>query len=174
MCGCLSHAPKWDPTCNPGMCPDWEWNWWPFVHRSVLNPLSHSSQGESMGFGIRQNWVRILDLLQTRAWPGSFCSVSQFLICMLVVVIQTSWGCGGDCCNTDTGMSYFLKVCISSCCFYKRLLKTTLVSVFASQKKSKGDFCFKEKWWKERRVFSICFSASHWRQWAPHAGRGTS
>ena len=28
MCGCLSHAPYWEPGLNPGMCPDWELNWW--------------------------------------------------------------------------------------------------------------------------------------------------
>ena len=29
MCGCLSCAPTTDLACNPGMCPDWESNWWP-------------------------------------------------------------------------------------------------------------------------------------------------
>ena len=28
MCGCLLHAPHW--AYNPGMCPDWESNQWPF------------------------------------------------------------------------------------------------------------------------------------------------
>ena len=31
--------------CNPGMCPDWELNQHPLVHRPALNPLSHTSQG---------------------------------------------------------------------------------------------------------------------------------
>ena len=32
MCGYLSHTPYWGPNhaCNPGMCPDWESNWWLF------------------------------------------------------------------------------------------------------------------------------------------------
>ena len=33
-----------DLACNPGMCPDWELNWWPFGSQSVLNPLSYTSQ----------------------------------------------------------------------------------------------------------------------------------
>ena len=30
MCGCLSHTHTRDLAYNPGMCPDWELNWWPF------------------------------------------------------------------------------------------------------------------------------------------------
>ena len=30
LIGCLSYAPNWDPVCNPGMCPDQEWNQQPF------------------------------------------------------------------------------------------------------------------------------------------------
>ena len=45
VCGCLSYAPTGDLACNPGMCPDWESNRDPLVHRPELNPLSHTSQG---------------------------------------------------------------------------------------------------------------------------------
>ena len=38
-------APTGDPACNPGMCPDWESNQWPFSSQPVLNPLSYTSQG---------------------------------------------------------------------------------------------------------------------------------
>ena len=27
----LVHAPSGDQTCNPGMCPDQEWNWQPYA-----------------------------------------------------------------------------------------------------------------------------------------------
>ena len=37
--------PTRDLACNPGMCPDWESNWRPFVRRLELSPLSHTSQG---------------------------------------------------------------------------------------------------------------------------------
>ena len=30
MCGCLSCTHTRDLASNPGTCPDWEWNWWPF------------------------------------------------------------------------------------------------------------------------------------------------
>ena len=34
-----------DPACNPGMCPDWESNRWPFGLQPMLSPLSYTSQG---------------------------------------------------------------------------------------------------------------------------------
>ena len=34
-----------DLASNPGMCPDWESNHDPLIHRPVLNPLSYTSQG---------------------------------------------------------------------------------------------------------------------------------
>ena len=48
QCVVASHMPlTGDLACNPGMCPDWEWNqqtlW--FAGRLALNPLSHTSQG---------------------------------------------------------------------------------------------------------------------------------
>ena len=30
LIGCLSGTPTGDLACNPGMCPDWEWNQRPF------------------------------------------------------------------------------------------------------------------------------------------------
>ena len=45
MCGCLLCAPYWGLARNPGVCPDWESNWRPLVHRPALSPLSHTSQG---------------------------------------------------------------------------------------------------------------------------------
>ena len=43
---CLT-PPTGDPVCNPGMCPDWESTGDLLVRRPVLNPLSHTSQGNS-------------------------------------------------------------------------------------------------------------------------------
>ena len=34
-----------DLACNPGMCPDWGLNQWPFGLQPALNPLSYTSQG---------------------------------------------------------------------------------------------------------------------------------
>ena len=45
MCGCLSHAPYWEPVRNPGMCPRLGVKMDLLVHRLALNPLSHTSQG---------------------------------------------------------------------------------------------------------------------------------
>ena len=47
QCVVASHTPPTgDLAHNPGMCPDWESNQQPFgVHKLVLNPLSHTSQG---------------------------------------------------------------------------------------------------------------------------------
>ena len=41
----LTWPPTGDLACNPGMCPDWESNWWPFGSQLELNPLSYTSQG---------------------------------------------------------------------------------------------------------------------------------
>ena len=41
LIGCLSYTPQ---PGNPGMCPDWEWNWRPFtLQNDALQ--SHSGQG---------------------------------------------------------------------------------------------------------------------------------
>ena len=43
---CLSHAPNsGDPARNPSMYSDWNRASDLLVHRPVLNPLSHTSQG---------------------------------------------------------------------------------------------------------------------------------
>ena len=53
QCVVASHTPPTgNLTCNPGMYPDWESNWRSFVPRLVLNPLSHTSQGQSISFEI--------------------------------------------------------------------------------------------------------------------------
>ena len=38
-------SPSGDLAHNPGMCPDWELNWWPFALQPAFNPLSHTSKG---------------------------------------------------------------------------------------------------------------------------------
>ena len=37
--------PTRDLTYNPGMCPDWELNWWPSGLQTCTQPLSHTSLG---------------------------------------------------------------------------------------------------------------------------------
>ena len=45
---CLSRAPNWGPGPNPGMCPDWESNPWPFgsqagaIYRAYTVLSTHS------------------------------------------------------------------------------------------------------------------------------------
>ena len=41
----LMCPPTGDLAHNPGMCPDWELNRWPFGSQA-LNPLSYTSQGQ--------------------------------------------------------------------------------------------------------------------------------
>ena len=46
QCVVASHvAPIGDLACNPGTCPDWDSNQQPLFQILVLNPLSHTSQG---------------------------------------------------------------------------------------------------------------------------------
>ena len=43
---------------NPGLCPDWESNWWPFGSQPVLNPLSHTSQAiSSVSYKDTCHWI---------------------------------------------------------------------------------------------------------------------
>ena len=42
--------PTGDLARNPGMCPDWESNSDPLVHRPVINPLGLTSQGKTIFF----------------------------------------------------------------------------------------------------------------------------
>ena len=45
QCVVASHTPPTgDLAHNPGMCPDGELNWRPFLSQPELNPLSYSSQ----------------------------------------------------------------------------------------------------------------------------------
>ena len=44
MCVTSRVPPLGDLVHNPGMCPDWESNWWPLSCRPALNPLNHTSQ----------------------------------------------------------------------------------------------------------------------------------
>ena len=49
QCVVASRAPlAGDLACNPGMCPDWESNRDPLVHRPTLDPLNYTSQTEDI------------------------------------------------------------------------------------------------------------------------------
>ena len=66
MCGCLLRAPYWgtDPDGDPGMCPDWEWNWPPFGSQTDINPLSHTSQGWLYVFDVTQcNFITVFSVI---------------------------------------------------------------------------------------------------------------
>lgn len=68
-----------------------------------------------------------------------------------------------------TDISHFSKVCVMPLWFDKRL---TLITVFANWKKSKKNFCFYEKGWKVKAMFSICFATKPSQcQCAPRAAR---
>ena len=58
QCVVAFHAPPTgDLACNPGMCPDWESNCDPLVHRPALNPLSYTSQGRCYIFNFCFCWL---------------------------------------------------------------------------------------------------------------------
>ena len=49
--GYLSCAPNQGPDShNPGMCPDWELNWWPCGLQGDAQPTEHRSQGGNSDF----------------------------------------------------------------------------------------------------------------------------
>ena len=53
--GCLSHSPARDLAHNPGMCPDWKSNPWPFGCGTTPHPLSRTSQGSVRLFNPSKN-----------------------------------------------------------------------------------------------------------------------
>ena len=46
VCGCLSHAPTRDLAHNPGLCRDWEWNWWPFGSQAGAQATEQYQTGQ--------------------------------------------------------------------------------------------------------------------------------
>ena len=43
--GCLLHTTDWGPGCNPGLCPHWEPNWWPFGSQAGTQPTEPQQLG---------------------------------------------------------------------------------------------------------------------------------
>ena len=43
-------APTGDLAHTPGMCPDWELNWWPLGSKPTLNPLSYTARASNQDF----------------------------------------------------------------------------------------------------------------------------
>ena len=50
MCGCLSCTPYRDLACNPGMCPDWEWNQQPFGSQAGIQSTEPHQPEHSLTF----------------------------------------------------------------------------------------------------------------------------
>ena len=48
MRGCLSHTPTGHLTCNPGMCPDWESNQWPFGSQASTQSTEPQQPGQNI------------------------------------------------------------------------------------------------------------------------------
>ena len=70
---------------NPGMCPDWESNWWPLVYRLALNPLSHTSQGSSNSLLSFLHLVISLKSIVSLFLKLFFRHLSWTLICPLLI-----------------------------------------------------------------------------------------
>ena len=74
MCGCLSHAPlTGDLARNPGMCLDWESNQQHFGSQ-MLNPLSHTSQGQIVFHSLNTKCAYLLNRL---TWELFGCSLKS-------------------------------------------------------------------------------------------------
>ena len=63
--------PTGDLACNPGMCPDWELKWWPFVSQASTQPLSHTSQGGLYLF-FKKYTQNLKDALLYNSWTLYF------------------------------------------------------------------------------------------------------
>ena len=62
MCGCLSHAPYWVLTHNPGMCPDWE-----------LSPQPLGSQAGAQSTEPRQSGLTKTCFKNCLIWVNEVC-----------------------------------------------------------------------------------------------------
>ena len=59
QCVVASHVPPTgDLACNPGMCPGWELNWWPFVSQTCIQSTKPRQPGQSYSLLIR--WINCL------------------------------------------------------------------------------------------------------------------
>ena len=50
VCGCLLCTPNWDLAHNPGVCPDWEWNWPPFGLQAGSQSTKPHQPGQNSHF----------------------------------------------------------------------------------------------------------------------------
>ena len=84
VCGCLSCAPYWGPGPQSRHEP-WSGNWTsdPVVHRPVLNPLSHTSQG-CLYFYRCKYWTTLFTSM--RGWKEGFALlIIQFFNFLLIL-----------------------------------------------------------------------------------------
>ena len=88
----LAHAPNGDWTRNPGLCPDWELNWWPFTlwdcaqltgaHQSGLETFKLPQLGVYVGYcylvlrsGILLKHLTVLATTRKHSAPSTNCEV---------------------------------------------------------------------------------------------------
>ena len=100
MCGCLSHAPTGDLTCDSGMCPEWDSNQWPFGSKPVLSALRPHQPGRDFFLFCNTSLLmrrRLIFMGEHFAAPGSKCSLSskqvtnvQLLLLIEDVILPTS------------------------------------------------------------------------------------
>ena len=65
MCGCLSHAPTGDLTCDPGMCSDWESNQQPFGSHVGTQSTEPHQPGLSLTFSEEETEAQKNELAQS-------------------------------------------------------------------------------------------------------------
>ena len=61
MCGCLLWAPTGDLACNPGTCPDWESNQWPFGSQAGTQSTEPHQPGPKVIVLMNLNFCVILN-----------------------------------------------------------------------------------------------------------------
>ena len=70
--------------CNPGMCPYWELNQWPFgLDWSALSPLSHTNQGCLFDY---MKWCLIVILICTALIS---VAVEHIFMCLLDIYVSS-------------------------------------------------------------------------------------
>ena len=69
--GCLLQAPNWGPGQGPGLCPDWELNWWPFRSQAGTQSIEPHQPRLQMVF-IHSCWEMRNWSQQKTSWSLTF------------------------------------------------------------------------------------------------------
>ena len=85
----LIHFSTRDQTCNPGMCPDWEWTSNISLCGTMPNQLSHTGQGNHWSFYCL---CSVAFSRMTLSWNHTECSLFRLASLLAICALVSSSG----------------------------------------------------------------------------------